>query len=392
MKSLPSLRLLALAIPALLAVTQASAQETYYYGGVAGGPSRAKIDEDRIAGSLLGTGLVTTGMTRDERDMAYKLFAGYQFSRNFALEAGYFNLGKYDFTAFTRPTGTLHGQFKIQGFNLDLVGTLPLTERFSVFARAGAQAARTRDEFSGTGAVNVINRNPSKREVNYKGGVGMQYEFNPSFLIRAEVERYRINDAVGNRGNVDTATLSLVFPFGRSAPPRVARVMPEYSYVAPVPAAPMAAPMPPAPAPIVAAPVAPPAMAPAPARRRVSFAAESLFAFDQANIKPEGQAALEKFAADLQGTEFAMVVVEGHTDRLGSDAYNQRLSTQRANAVKAYLVSPGRVDAAKISAVGKGESMPVTTAGQCKGSRANAALIACLQPDRRVDVEVSGTR
>jgi len=392
MKSLPTIRLLAVATLAALAATQASAQDAYYYGGVSGGPSRAKIDEDRIVGTLLGSGLVTTGITRDERDMAYKLFGGYQFNRNFALEAGYFNLGKYDFTAFTRQTGTLHGQFKIQGFNLDLVGTLPVTERFSVFARAGAQVARTRDEFSGTGAVSVINRNPSKREVNYKGGVGIQYEFNPSFLVRGEAERYRISDAVGNRGNVDVVSVSLVFPFGRSAP-RVARVMPEYTYAAPAPATP-AAPVietpPPRPAPMVAAPPAP--ISVAPERRRVSFSAESLFAFDQSIIKPEGKLALDKFAADLQGTDFSMITVEGHTDRLGSTAYNQRLSTQRANAVKAYLTAPGRLDATKISAVGKGESMPTTKPGDCRGNRANATLIACLQPDRRVDVEVSGTR
>ena len=84
--------------------------------------------------------------------------------------------------------------------------------------------------------------------------------------------------------------------------------------------------------------------------------------------------------------------VEGHTDRLGSEAYNQTLSLERADAVKAYLVSSGRIPAGKISAVGKGETMPVTVAADCKGDRQSAQLVTCLQPDRRVEIEVIGTR
>lgn len=129
-----------------------------------------------------------------------------------------------------------------------------------------------------------------------------------------------------------------------------------------------------------------------PSRRRVSFQAESLFGFDKSALRPEGRAALDTFASELASTQFDTVMVEGHTDRLGSSAYNQRLSTQRANAVKSYLVASGKVDAGKVMAVGKGESMPQTQAGDCKGKAANAKLIACLQPDRRVEIEVVGTR
>ncbi|MCY1370438.1 Outer membrane protein A [compost metagenome] len=86
------------------------------------------------------------------------------------------------------------------------------------------------------------------------------------------------------------------------------------------------------------------------------------------------------------------MTVEGHTDRLGSDSYNQKLSEERATAVKNYLVTSGKLDGSKISAVGKGETMPVTKPGDCKGTKRTAALVACLQPDRRVDVEVTGTR
>ena len=390
MTPIQTLRLLSLAgLGSLLAASSFAQEGGYYYGGLSIGQSRAKIDEPRITANLLGSGLSTTSMARDERDTGYKLFGGYQFNRNFALEAGYFNLGKFGFTSTTVPAGTLNGRIKLQGVNLDLVGTLPLTERFSAIARVGAQYARARDTFSGSGAVQVLNPNPSQKAFNYKAGVGLQYELSPSFLVRAEAERYRINDAVGNRGDINLYSVSLVFPFGRTptaAPPVMAAAP---VYVAP---APVAAPAP-APAPVVVAPPPPAPVVVAPVeRRRVSFSADSLFTFDQSVVRPEGRSALDKFTQELRGTEFDVITVEGHTDRLGAGAYNQRLSTQRAEAVKAYLITTGGLAAAKVSAVGKGESAPVTKPEDCKGNKQSPKLIACLQPDRRVEVEVKGTR
>jgi OOP family OmpA-OmpF porin len=129
-----------------------------------------------------------------------------------------------------------------------------------------------------------------------------------------------------------------------------------------------------------------------PERRRVTFSAESLFGFDNSTVREEGKTALDGFVKELDSTRYENIVVEGHTDRLGSTAYNQSLSQQRADAVKAYLVSAGRVDPAKVSSVGKSESSPVTKPEDCKGERANTKLIACLQPDRRVEIDVAGTR
>ena len=386
MKTIHALRLSSLCALGSLAAVSSFAQDSgYYYGGLSIGQSRAKIDEPRITAALLGAGLSTTGMSRNETDTAYKLFGGYQFTPNFALEGGYFNLGKFGFTSTTVPAGTLNGQIKLQGVNLDLVGTLPLTENWSAIGRVGAQYARARDSFSGTGAVTVLNPNPSRNETNYKVGAGLQYAFSPSFLVRAEAEHYRINDAVGNHGGVNAVSVSLVFPFGR-APEAAPRAMAAPAFVEPA-AVPMAAPA------VVAAEPAPaPAVVEAPARRRVSFSADSLFTFDRSAVRPEGKAALDKFAQDLKGSQFDVVTVEGHTDRLGSPAYNRKLSLQRAESVKSYLVAPGGIEAAKISAVGKGESDPVTKPGQCKGNKPTPKLIACLQPDRRVDVDVSATR
>jgi OOP family OmpA-OmpF porin len=125
---------------------------------------------------------------------------------------------------------------------------------------------------------------------------------------------------------------------------------------------------------------------------RVTFSAESLFDFDSATVKPAGRHALDKLAADLRGIQYDAIQVTGHTDRLGPRAYNQRLSTRRAEAVRGYLVQSGGISAARISARGVDGADPVTRPADCKGSKPTAALIACLQPDRRVEVEVSGTR
>jgi OOP family OmpA-OmpF porin len=396
MRSTHTLGLLVLAGLGPLAAGAALAEdEGYLYGGLSVGASRAKIDQDRIAASLLGAGLTATGFQRDERGSAYRLFGGYQFNHNIALEAGYFDLGQFGFNTGTTPAGTLNGQIRLRGLNLDLVGALPLGDRWSLLGRVGAQAAQTRDRFTSSGAVAVLNPSPSQREINYKVGAGLQYAFSRSFLMRLEAEHDRVNDAVGNHGGVNVASLSLVFPFGRPAE-AAPRYVSTPAYVAPAPE-PVPAPLPvtvaPAPPPVVVAQAAPPAaVVAAPVRRRVSFSAESLFGFDQSTVKAEGKAALDKFAAETRGAQFDVISVEGHTDRLGSTAYNQALSLRRAEAVKAYLVASGGFAADQVKAGGKGETSPVTQTADCKGSKPTAQLITCLQPDRRVDIEVTGSR
>jgi len=146
---------------------------------------------------------------------------------------------------------------------------------------------------------------------------------------------------------------------------------------------------------VVAPPPPPPAPAPAPAPAPVSkmhFSADELFDFDKAIVK-HGSASrdqLDEFAVRLKTLNYNSVHIVGYTDRIGSEAYNNRLSLHRAEAVKNYLVTRG-VDAGKIRTEGRGKADPVTGA-QCKGSKATKALIACLAPDRRVIVEVDGTR
>lgn len=359
----------------------AMADDSGWYGGANIGQSSATIDDARITSGLLGGGFGTTSIIDDDRDRGYKIYGGYQFNKNFALEGGYFDLGKFGFTATTVPAGTLSGNIKLRGLNLDVVGTLPITEKFSAFGRVGANYAEARDAFAGTGAVSVLNPNPSKRDTNLKLGLGLQYAFTPSLAMRAEVERYRINDAVGNKGDVDLVSVGLVYRFGAKTQAPVTRV------AEPAPAAVALAP---AAQPIAVTP--PLAPVPPPMPMKVTLSADSLFDFDKASVMPSGKQRLDEFVADLQGVDFDVITVTGHTDRIGSHVYNMKLSTRRADAVSAYLVDSAGIPASKIVTKGVNGAEPVTKPGDCVGKQVSKPLIACLQPDRRVELEVSGTR
>lgn len=125
-----------------------------------------------------------------------------------------------------------------------------------------------------------------------------------------------------------------------------------------------------------------------PAAKKVTLSADALFDFNKATLRPEGEQKLTKLVADLKGMKLEVIIAVGHADRLGSDAYNQTLSEKRAAAVKTFLVGKG-IEANRVYTEGKGEKQPVTK-DQCKGPKSKK-LIDCLQPDRRVDIEVIGT-
>jgi OOP family OmpA-OmpF porin len=138
-----------------------------------------------------------------------------------------------------------------------------------------------------------------------------------------------------------------------------------------------------APAPVAAAAPAAPAAAPAaaPTSEKVTYAADAFFDFDKAVLKPAGKSKLDELVANLKNLNLEVIIAVGHTDSVGSVAYNQKLSVRRAESVKAYLVSKG-VEANRVYTEGKGKSQPVadnkTAAGRAK--------------NRRVEIEVVGTR
>jgi len=155
---------------------------------------------------------------------------------------------------------------------------------------------------------------------------------------------------------------------------------------------PVAAPAPaPAPAPI-AAPAPKPAPAPMPAPvpvpQKVTLKSDVLFNFDKSDLTPADRAKLDDLASKVSALNLEVVIAIGHTDPLGSSAYNQKLSVRRADSVKSFLVSKG-VDANRIYTEGKGESQQVKA---CAKNLSRAAMIKCLAPNRRVEIEVVGTQ
>jgi OOP family OmpA-OmpF porin len=152
--------------------------------------------------------------------------------------------------------------------------------------------------------------------------------------------------------------------------------MPKPEPAAPAPA-PAPAPTPPAPA--APAPVAKPA--PASVKQAIVIQADALFDFDKAVVRKDGMARIDEALGKLKGVDLEMVIATGHTDSIGTEAYNQKLSERRAAAVKDYLVSKG-IPASKVTTIGKGESQPVATNKTAEGRQKN----------RRVDIEFKGVK
>lgn len=338
--------------------------ELGWYGGANVGESRAKIDDQRIIDGLAASGYSTTSMHNESNSTGFKIFGGYQFNRYFALEGGYFDLGQFGFAARTVPAGVLNGNARFNGLNIDAVGILPVTQRFSLFGRAGVDYAQAQDTFGGTGAITALNPTPHTWGTHYDFGAGLQYAVTKSVDVRAEAERYRLNDAVGNMGDIDVFSLGVIYRFGHKAEP------------VPVPCPVVETPAPQTQVVVVAPP-------PPPERfEKYTLSSMDLFSFDSAQLRMP-QSKLDEIATVLnKHSEVDHVMITGYTDRIGSDKYNMGLSQRRAVAVKDYLISKG-VDANRLTTQGKGKADPVVVCTDKK----RPALISCLAPNRRVEVE-----
>ena len=341
----------ALRTPVLLVCTfivsvLAVADDSGWYIGANVGQSTAEIDEDNITGNLEDGGFTVTDFSKDESDTGYKLFGGYQFNEHFALEGGYFDLGEFGYTATTLPAGTLSGNIAVSGLNIDAVGILPFTEKFSAFGRIGLLYAKAEDFFEGTGAVIVLDPEASESGASYKYGVGLQYDFTESFGMRLESERYRIDDAVGSDGDIDLLSLGVVFRFGESA----RKSEPVAAAVVPV------------------------------GTQQYCSILDIQYEINQDEIQREEKEKLDVVGTFMQKYPKTTAVIEGHADNVGTAEDNMRLSQRRAQSVVDHLVSTQRIAASRLKAVGYGDTHPLVSNSSEQGKRSNrriGAVISC---------------
>jgi OOP family OmpA-OmpF porin len=349
---------LALGLTGLAAVSSsiAAPADEGWYGGIGIGQSRAKINDDRIRAGLPGV----TSIEDDDTDTGFKLFAGWQFTRNFALEGGYFRLGEFGYTANT-ASGSQRGTAKFQGGNVDAVGILPITEKFAALGRIGVTYTQSKGTFSGVGVTG--NTSPSKSEGNFKVGLGLQYALTPALGLRGEWERYRVNDTIGNKGDIDMLTVGLLWRFGaeKQAAPR-AETPPPVLAAAPAPEPVLVI------VPIVAK------------TEQYCSILDIQFEINQKSVQRESEEKINKVGIFMRKYPNTTAVIEGHTDEVGTAADNMKLSERRAESVVTYLVDHGGIARSRLKSVGYGETRPIgdnkTQEGQRLNRRINA-VIAC---------------
>ena len=349
--------------------------------------------EDAYQGSwylMPGIGMMHTDneLKADDNDVAYSLRLGKQLSEHWDVQLGVshaqadedsnlFNSGKY--------RQTLFGVDALYMFSRD---------KFRPFLLAGLGAARNKVGYS-----NPAGSSESNTSWMANVGVGFQYLVTETIGLQADIRhvwsKAEATGVFGAAGIKDEETvgntylnLGILFNFG--APKKVAvaePVMPESGLpdVAPYDDEPVGELMDPA----LQAPEEPVYGPDKPAFAKIALQAEVLFGFDKANLKDEGKKILDVEVVEKMKAhpEVELVLITGHTDRIGDDKYNQRLSERRAAAVKKYIASQG-IEENRLHAVGKGETEPVA---DCKGVRGKK-LIECLQPNRRVVVEIEVQR
>ncbi|HDX1087093.1 porin OmpA [Pasteurella multocida] len=344
---------IALTIAALAAasVAQAAPQpNTFYVGAKAGWAS--------FHDGLNQAKDVSKNLEVKRHHVTYGVFGGYQITDNFAVELGYDDFGRAKLNADVAGKGKLNvAKHTNHGAHLSLKASYPVLDGLDVYARVGAALIRSdykvADEVSQPNGPIV--RNHSLRVSPVFAG-GLEYAFIPELALRVEyqwvnnVGQYKLanGERVDYRPDIGSVTAGLSYRFGQSV------------YVPEV------------------------------VSKTFTLNSDVTFGFDKADLKPAAQNVLDGIYGEIAQLKSASVAVAGYTDRLGSDAYNLKLSQRRADTVANYLVAKGVAQNA-ISATGHGEANPVT-GNKCDSVKGRKALIACLADDRRVEIAVKGNK
>ena len=348
---------------AAASVAQAAPQaNTFYVGAKAGQASfhdgiKSNTDATNPRSLNFGNGY-------DRNSVTYGVFGGYQVLNqdNFglAVEAGYDDFGRVKFLR----NGKTNVKHTNHGAHLGVKGSYSLTEGLDFYGRAGAALVRSDYKFydKTTGARNHVAGRHSLR-VSPVFAAGFEYALPalPELALRLEDQWLarvgKLRTQTGPNSSVDynpwigSINAGLSYRFGQGAAPVVA---------------------------------------PEVVSKTFNLSSDVTFEFGKANLKPQAQAVLEGIYGEIAQVKSAKVAVAGYTDRIGSEQFNLKLSQKRADSVANYLVARG-LPAQDISATGYGKANPVTGA-TCDAVKGRKALIACLAPDRRVEIAVNGTK
>lgn len=286
-------------------------------------------------------------------------FLGYQSNRYLGFEIGYDWLGRMPYKG-----NVDNGAFKAQGIQVSAKLGYPISPDVDVYGRIGGLVWRADAKASYDNGLSQIRKHDTGISPLFAGGV--EWAITPNLASRVEYQWVNnIGDANSTGARPDNGQLSagISYRFGTT---------------------------PPAPAPVVQAPV--PAPEPQVQNKQFTLKSDVLFDFNKATLKSQGQQALNELYDELSNIDpnSGTVTVTGYTDRIGSEAYNQNLSEQRAASVQEYLIQRG-IPANGISSRGMGKANPVT-GQQCDSVKGRNQLIVCLAPDRRVEIDVQGIK
>jgi len=191
----------------------AAQQAQRFYVGSSFGQSRAKFDDSEIGAA----GAATDSVTQNQLENGYKAFAGWRFQRSAALEVGWVNFGKFRASDVTAgPSGTVQFESKLRGWNVDLVGSWPMAQDFSLLGRAGGLFSTTRSTRTATGGVTLAPglAQPNRSELNFHWGFGVSWDFSRSMALRAEYEQAQnVGDAKTGESNLGLLSAGLVVKF-----------------------------------------------------------------------------------------------------------------------------------------------------------------------------------
>ena len=181
------------------------------------GKSDIKFNNAAQSDQFLDLGFTNPTTVSSTKDTGYRLFGGYQLHKYIAVEGAYVDLGRFGFSTDVTPRGSLTGSTRIDGFELSALGTLPIGDRFGLFARVGAVAAQTKTSYTGGGSIETLigGDTQKKRSTELVYGAGAMFNINQNLSLRGEWSRYDKlgNVLTGGRTNANLYSLGIVYRF-----------------------------------------------------------------------------------------------------------------------------------------------------------------------------------